>query len=85
MCWLAPSIWGRSFLCWCARSSLMFGVHRFSSTQVHLRLDTSLEQDKLPVQAYMSRNLGLGEWGLTSAHLWSSDMHFLVLIINTEY
>lgn len=31
--------------------------------QVHLRLDTSLEQDKLPVQAYISRNLGLGECG----------------------
>jgi len=28
---------------------------------VHLRLDTSLEQEKLPVQAYISRNLGLGD------------------------
>jgi hypothetical protein len=29
--------------------------------QVHLRLDTSIEQEKLPVQTYISRNLGLGE------------------------
>jgi len=28
---------------------------------VHLRLDTSLEQDKLPVQTYISRNLALGD------------------------
>lgn len=33
----------------------------FLPTQVHLRLDTSLEQDKLSVQTYISRNLGLGE------------------------
>lgn len=30
--------------------------------QMHLRLDTSIEQEKLPVQTYISRNLGLGEY-----------------------
>lgn len=29
--------------------------------QIHLRLDTNLEQEKLPVQTYISRHLGLGE------------------------
>jgi hypothetical protein len=28
---------------------------------VHLRLDTSLQQDKLPCQSYVSRSLTLGD------------------------
>lgn len=31
---------------------------------VHLRLDTSLQQDKLPVEAFVSRSLGLGDKAL---------------------
>lgn len=34
--------------------------------QVHLRLDTSLQEDKLKVQAYVSRTLTLGDKSLAT-------------------
>jgi len=41
---------------------MLFPCCVVSLPQVHLRLDTSLEQDKLPVQGFISRSLALGEW-----------------------